>query len=53
MGKKKSNLKKMPVHIPNQPLFNHSGWLFGTNVEGMKQINREHEFQKKLSLRKK
>lgn len=52
MGKKKSNLKKMPVHIPNQPLFNND-WMWSPNTEGMKQISREHEFQKKLSLRKK
>lgn len=53
MAKKRNNSKKMPIHIPNQPLFNNNIWLMFPNVEGLKQVSREHEFQKKLGLRNK
>ena len=53
MPKKKhhSNSKKMPIYIPNQPMYD-SFW-FMPNAEGLKQVHRENEFRDKLSKRKK
>lgn len=52
MAKKNNNSKKMPIHIPNQSLFDNGHWAF-PNRDTMKQHDREYEFQKKLALRKK
>ena len=52
MAKKTKN--RNPVHIPNQSYFNHSsGYLYGLNEGTVNEMKKEHEFQKKLALRKK
>jgi len=49
MSKKRSN--KNPVYIPNQKVF-EGNW--GMPIEGtMREVNKENEIQKKLSLRNK